>query len=172
MKKFSILAAAALAGLVTLSGVAAADEGNFKSRAHNRAHHVREGFTRDVTNTGANGTRSAHTVQTPNANGFNRSTTVTNGKGQTATRDTSGTYDAPTHTWTKTSNRTNFDGSTATKTSTTTRTDDGFTRDSSLTSRKGVTINRSVDASYDKEAHTMDKTISKTKTRPNAGAGE
>lgn len=172
MKQFNVLAIFTLATLVTLSGAAMAGEGNYKAKLHNKAHHSREGFTRDVTQTGPNGTKTKHTVQTPTENGFNRVSTVTNGKGETATRETNGVYDPATKTWSKTSNRTNFDGSTASKSSTTTRTDDGYTRESSMTNRKGTTINRTVDASYDKATHSMSKDISVTKTKAGEGTSE
>lgn len=172
MKPFNTLALIAVASLLTLNSTAFAGQGSFKQKLHDKAQHTRQGFTRDVTETGPNGTKTLHTAQTPTENGFTRNAIATNAKGQTATRDVNGAYDPTTKTWTKTAERTNFDGSTASSSHVTTKTDTGYTRESDMTNRKGVTTTRSVDATYNKDTHSFDKEVSLTKTKPTESTGE
>jgi len=142
---------------------------DFKAKSAQKHRHA---HSRDVTHTGPNGSRTKHVEQTPTEDGYSRTTTVTNGKGETATKTTTGSYDPVTNSWTKTSARTHFDGSTSGKTSTAARTEDGYARETVKTNRKGGTMTRSVDASYDKDTRSLNKTISIDKTKAADGAGE
>jgi hypothetical protein len=125
----------------------------------------RHSFTVDKTRTTERGTVQTHTEQTKTANGFTRDSVRTNPSGKTATRDISVSNDAATKTRTRDVSGTTYSGKSYSGEAVTQKTADGYTRDSSRTGPNGKTGTREVDASFDKENHTVTKEI--TSTAPN-----
>lgn len=75
--------------------------------------HARQSFSENSTRTLANGEKlSRQTVQNVTDNGFNRTTTMTNAAGQTASKNLSVINDQAAGTHTRTLNGTTFDGKT------------------------------------------------------------
>ena len=115
---------------------------------------------RNVDYTGPNGnTGSVDSVRTRTDDGFTRSTTVTNGQGETATRDLSVARDKEAGTVTREANYTTIDGRQGSMSDVVQRTDDGYTRDTSRTLPNGTTQTRNVDVSCDKDAATCIKQV-------------
>jgi hypothetical protein len=86
--------------------------------------------TRDSQWTRPNGASgNANTVSTRTDDGYSRDTTVTNAKGETATRNVDVSRDRDAGTSTRSVDRTGFDGRSASVDSTRTRTENGFTVD-------------------------------------------
>ena len=76
-------------------------------------------YTEDVTRTESDGkVFKIHTVQTANANGFERTTTMTNPDGKTATRTITAVIDEKNKTVTRTDKGTGFDGKSWNRTNT------------------------------------------------------
>ena len=116
--------------------------------------------TRNVDYTGPNGnTGSVDSVRTRTDDGFTRSTTVTNGQGETATRDLTVARDKEAGTVTREANYTTFDRRQGSMSDVVQRTDDGYTRDTSRTLPNGTTQTRNVDVSCDKDAATCIKQV-------------
>ena len=96
------------------------------------------------------------------ANGFERTMTKTNDKGQTATRNIKVVNDPATATRTETVTGTNYNGEQYSNQTISRKTENGFTRDSRFTNSKGETTHKLVDATVDKEARKITKRISTT----------
>lgn len=108
--------------------------------------------TREVDYTGPNGkTASVDSVRTRTDDGFTRSTTIVNPKGETATRDLTVSRDKHAGTVSRESNYTTFDRREGGKSDVIQRTEDGFSRDTTRTLPNGETHTRSVDVSCEKD---------------------
>ncbi|MEO8064217.1 MAG: hypothetical protein ABI821_15895 [Pseudomonadota bacterium] len=108
--------------------------------------------TRNVDYKGFDGkTRSVDSVATRTGDGHTRSTTVTNPKGETATRDMTVSRDKERGTVSRTASSTTFNGREGSMTGVIQRTDDGFSRDTTRGLPNGETHTRAVDVSCDGE---------------------
>jgi hypothetical protein len=123
--------------------------------------------TRDSQWTRPNGASgNATTVATRTPDGYTRDTTVTNGLGQTATRNVEVSRDKEAGTSTRSVDRTGFDGRSASVDSTRTRTDDGFTIDRNIVTPNGTTISRDVVKTCDTAAGGCTTTVTRETTPP------
>ena len=129
------------------------DASAFTVRINNQPRPVR---TLDYIEYGAGAVDS---VRTRTDDGFTRSTTVTNGQGETATRDLTVARDKEAGTVTREAHYTTFDGRQGSMSDVVQRTDDGYTRDTSRTLPNGTTQTRNVDVSCDKDAATCIKQV-------------
>ena len=125
----------------------------------------RQSFSVERTRTTSQGTFTRHTEQTATADGFTRSSTVTNPQGQTATHSVGVVNDASTGTHTREMSGTRFNGNTYSGQSVTQRTADGYTRSGEVTGANGQTASRDAVTTVDKENKTLSREI--TKTGPN-----
>lgn len=113
------------------------------------------------------------TEKTKTDNGFTRTTTKTDDKGATATRRTDVAINKAEKSRTTTTSGTTFDGKTYSGESTSHKTDTGYASQGQFTTADGKVINRSVNATVDKNAGTVTEEVSvtpqggetKTKTR-------
>jgi hypothetical protein len=126
-----------------------------------RAGH-RQSFAVDRTRTTERGVFTSHTDQTVTQNGFTRDTSRTNPNGKTATRDMTVTNDAQTKTHTREVSGTTMSGKNYSSESVLQKTDSGYTRESTRTNPNGKTTSRDVDATIDKDNHSITKDISVT----------
>lgn len=113
-----------------------------------------------------NWTRTTETQRT--ATGYTRNSTVTNGKGETATRDVSVNRDRQAGTSTRSVDYTGFDGRSTSVDSTRTRTADGMTLERNVTTPNGRTIEHDVVKSCDKAAGKCTTTVTHEVTPPPA----
>jgi hypothetical protein len=108
--------------------------------------------TREIDYPGPNGrTASVDSSGTKTDDGFNRSTTITNPQGETATRDLTVSRDKEAGTISRESNYTTFDGREGSKSDVIQRTEVGFSRDTTRTLANGETHTRSVDVACEKD---------------------
>jgi len=81
--------------------------------------------------------------------GITRTTTVTNGQGETMTSTTAVTHDSSTGTHSVQTERTGFDGKTSSTSSTVQKSEDGVTRTRSITKPSGETASSTLSVSRD-----------------------
>ena len=93
----------------------------------------------------------ARTVVEHTDDGMTRTTTVTNGQGETMTSSTTVTRDPESGTRSVEVERTGFDGRSSSVTSSTTRTEDGIERTRSVTRPDGKTATREITVTKDDE---------------------
>jgi len=116
---------------------------------------------------GANGrSGNANTVTMKTDDGFTRDTTVTNAKGETATRNVDVSRDREARTSTRSADYTGFDGRSATVDSTRTRTENGMTIDRNVVTPNGATISHDVVKTCDKTAGGCTTTVTHATTPP------
>ncbi|MFO1426632.1 MAG: hypothetical protein U1F11_06585 [Steroidobacteraceae bacterium] len=117
----------------------------------------------------ADRTRVTQTQRTDN--GFTRSTTVTNGKGETATRDVAVTHERGSGLTTRSVDYTTFDGRSGSVDTTRTRTDTGFRSETTGTRPDGSSFSRSVVKDCDRDARRCTTTVTHDGTPVSNGAG-
>ncbi len=123
--------------------------------------------TRESTWTRPNGqSGNATTVSTKTEDGFSRDTTVTNAKGETATRNVDVSRDRDAGTSTRSVDYTGFDGKTSSVDSTRTRTENGFSVERDVVTPNGRTISHDVVKSCDKTAGGCTTTVTHETTPP------
>ncbi|MEL7535861.1 MAG: hypothetical protein AAFM91_02250 [Pseudomonadota bacterium] len=109
----------------------------------------------DVSVTGRDGaTRTRRTQVSRTDNGFDRTSTVTDADGRSATRDSSGRWDPETRTWQRNAVTVGRDGETRAVDVETQRTDDGYERDVTRTGADGRTSQRRARGRWDPETRT------------------
>jgi hypothetical protein len=81
--------------------------------------------------------------------GITRTTTVTNGQGETMTSTTAVTHDSSTGTHSVQTERTGFDGKTSSTSSTVQKSEDGVTRTRSITNPNGETASSTLSVTHD-----------------------
>lgn len=123
--------------------------------------------TRSVEWVGPQGrTRSVDSVTTRSDDGFTRSTTVTNARGETATGELTVVHDREAGTRSVDIERTGFDGRSSSVHGESQRTAEGFTRETTVTLPSGTTRTRSVKVSCDRSERSCTR-----KVEVNGGAG-
>ena len=104
--------------------------------------------------------RKAEKVKTDT--GFTHTMSKTDDRGATATRRTDVVVNKAEGSRTRSTSGTTFDGTTYTSESTAHKTENGYVSQGQLTTSDGKVVNRSVNATVDKEAGTVTKEISVT----------
>lgn len=168
MTKTQTLLLAAI--FATISQPILAREGGFNQRMeHHRFKHgdivgeranKRQNFNETSTRTLANGeTIRRDTVQKVTENGFIRHHTLTNDKGQTATKNISVVNDKANHRHTRSMTGTSFDGRNFSNTSTTQKTNNGYIRQEHFVTPEGKTGSKEVRGIINKAEGTITKNI-------------
>ena len=123
--------------------------------------------TRESSWTRPNGdTGNATTVTTKTDDGYSRDTTVTNARGEIATRNVDVSRDQDAGTSTRSVDRTGFDGRSASVDSTRTRTGNGFTLERNVVTPNGTTVSHDVVKTCDKAAGGCTTTVNHDTTPP------
>jgi len=123
--------------------------------------------TRESSWTRPNGdSGNATTVTTKTDDGYSRDTTVTNARGETATRNVDVSRDKDAGTSTRSVDRTGFDGRSSSVDSTRTRTENGFTIERNVVTPNGTTISHDVVKTCDKAAGGCTTTVTHDTTPP------
>lgn len=116
-------------------------------------------------------TLERETTVTRTGDGFESQTVVTGPEGQSATRSSSGSYDAEAGSYTREVSATDAAGRTRERSTTTARTDDGFTSDTQIQGRAGGTATRSVEVARDPETGRVTREVT-TSREPGDRGGE
>ena len=111
---------------------------------------------------------NATTVTTKTDDGFSRDTTVTNARGETATRNVDVSRDRDAGTSTRSVDRTGFDGRSASVDSTRTRTANGLTIERDVVTPNGTTVSHDVVKTCDRAAGGCTTTVTHDTTPPAA----
>ena len=130
--------------------------------AHAERLHLaqRNSFNVDVTRSNSAGmSMHRHTVQQATANGFQRSTSLTNAAGATASRNVSGSYDASSQAYARTVDGVRLNGDVYSAERATQRTEAGFNRSVSRTNAAGETASKETAVAIDKENHSITKNV-------------
>lgn len=115
----------------------------------------------------AGATRTTQTQRTDG--GFQRTTTITNGAGQTATRNVEVVRDRAAGTMTRSVDYTTFDGRSASIDTTRTRTDDGFRSVTTGTRPNGESYSRTIERVCDRDARQCRATVERDGGAANGG---
>ena len=137
--------------------------GGKQGTTHVEGAKTEDGHVRDVTRTGPNGKSSTtHDEVHKTDEGYTRQTTHTGPNGGVTTRDTTGSYDPETKSWSKDVTTTRPDGSTSATQVEGQRTEDGYTRQSTHTGPNGGVTTRDTTGSYDPETKSWSKDVTTT----------
>ena len=122
-----------------------------------------QAWQRSINRSFANGLSASRTITgSRSAGSYERDTTATGPRGNTATRSAAGSWDPQTQTWTRDVTATGAQGQTASRSSTATRTDDGYTRSTTVSGPQGNSATRTAEGHWDPETRTWTRDVAVT----------